>query len=217
MTGKKMIFGIIGFTVILVMGGILLGPIMSRVEQSKYDVVKSFENIEIREYAPMIVAEVNVSGTREQSINEGFRMIADYIFGNNESAEKVAMTAPVLQQTSQKIEMTAPVLQQSTGDSWSVRFVMPAKYTLETLPKPKNPKVLIHQLSGKKFAAIRFSGSPDEKDLENYTATLQEFMKLNNITGISSPTYAFFNPPWTLPILRRNEVMIEIKDQSYDR
>ena len=212
MIGKKMIFGIIGVTVALITGVALIGPIMSRVEQSKYDVVKSFGDIEIRHYVPMIIAEVSISGTREQSINEGFRLIADYIFGNNLPAKKIAMTAPVLQQTSQKIAMTAPVMQQSTGDLWSIRFVMPANYTLETLPKPNNQKVLIHQLPAKQFIAIRFSGSAGNKDLEDYTEKLNGFIKSNNIVARSSPTYAFFNPPWTLPFLRRNEVMIEIEN-----
>jgi hypothetical protein len=183
---------------------------VSNVEQAKYDVVESHGAIEIRDYAPMIVAEASVPGDRETAIGDGFRMIADYIFGNNVSSQKVAMTAPVTQQTSEKIAMTAPVTQQGGEGVWQVRFVMPSSYTMQTLPKPNNEVVILKEIAGKRFAVIRFSGRPKQDDLDNRTNELEAFIEDKKLQAISKPTYAFFNPPWTLPFLRRNEVMIEI-------
>jgi hypothetical protein len=107
---------------VVLIGAALWGPIVSNVEQPKYTIVASSGNIEIRDYAPMIVAETQVTGERDEAINRGFRIIADYIFGNNAVAQKVPMTAPVTQQRSEKIAMTALVTQQGDGNTWRVRF-----------------------------------------------------------------------------------------------
>lgn len=199
----------------LILGAVLVGAaaagsIMSDVEQANYQIVEKHDTIELRDYAPMIVAEAQVTGDRKQAINQGFEIIADYIFGNNTTNAKVSMTAPVLQQSSEKIAMTAPVLQQPAGDRWIVRFVMPANYTMETLPKPNNDAVTLKEIPGKRFAAIRFSGLADEQSLKQQTARLLDFLQANQLRPLTQPSYAFFNPPWTLPPLRRNEVMVEI-------
>src|SRR6476620_10801641 len=109
------------FVGVLLLGAVLWGPIVSNVEQPKYSVVASEKDIEIRNYAPVIVAETEVAGERDKAISEGFRTIANYISGNNLSSQKVAMTAPVTQQASEKIAMTAPVTQQGIGNIWQVR------------------------------------------------------------------------------------------------
>ena len=124
---------IVGIVAVLLLGAALWGPIVSNVEQPKYQVVESSNNIEIRDYAPMIVAEVYMPGERRDAIGKGFRIIADYIFGNNTTAQKLPMTAPVTQQDSEKIAMTAPVTQQGDGNTWRVRFIMPSSYTMEAL------------------------------------------------------------------------------------
>jgi hypothetical protein len=204
------------------MGWIILGIVMvgaaiggtvvsSQVEHAKYDVVSSAGNIEIRDYAPHIVAEVTVSGARQVAINQGFRLIADYIFGGNTASSKVAMTAPVIQQPSEKIAMTAPVVQQGSGNEWNVRFIMPANYTLATLPKPNNTDVTLYEVASKRFAAIRFSGMAGEETLREKTQALHAFIADKKLKILSTPTLAFYNPPWTLPFLRRNEVLIEIE------
>jgi effector-binding domain-containing protein len=199
----------------IIAGGVVIsaaawGPIVSNVEQAKYTVVETSGKIEIRDYASMIVAEAEVSGERKEAISQGFRIIADYIFGNNISAQKVAMTAPVIQQPSEKIAMTAPVTQQGDGNSWKVRFVMPANYTMETLPKPNKSEVVLKEIPAKRFATIRFSGIADKDSLKEHTDTLTRFIEGKKLKALSEPTYAFFNPPWTLPFMRRNEVMVEI-------
>ena len=205
---KKTIIWLLAGTVIL--AAVLWGPIMSNVEQARYDVFETHGTIEIRDYAPMIVAEVSVPGDREKAISDGFRLIADYIFGNNISSEKVAMTAPVIQQPGEKIAMTAPVIQQGSKGLWVVRFVMPSDYTMQTLPKPNNSEVILREIAGKRFAVIRFSGLARARSLAAHTKELEAFILENNLQAASEPVYAFFNPPWTLPFLRRNEVMIEV-------
>jgi len=195
---------------VLAVGAAAWGPIVSNVEQAKYEVVKSQGAIEIRDYTPMIVAEAEVSGERKKAINQGFRIIADYIFGNNSPKQKVAMTTPVIQQATEKISMTTPVTQEGAGNSWKVRFMMPANYTIDTLPKPNNDAVKLEKVPSKRFAVIRFSGIASEDNLKKYTDELNAFIKDKNLNAISQATYAFFNPPWTLPFLRRNEVMVEI-------
>ena len=120
------------------------------------------------------------------------------------------MTAPVTQQASEKIAMTAPVTQQGAGNAWQVRFIMPASYTMESLPRPKDPKVQLRQIDSRRFAVIRFSGMAGEASLQRQTALLTQFIAARKLTAVSAPSYAFYNPPWTLPFLRRNEVMIEV-------
>jgi hypothetical protein len=205
---KRPIIWLLAGTVVL--AALLWGPIMSNVEQARYDVFETHGAIEIRDYAPMIVAEVSVPGDREKAISDGFRLIADFIFGNNISSKEVAMTAPVTQQPSEKIAMTAPVIQQGGEGLWVVRFVMPSAYTMQTLPKPNNSEVILKEIAGKRFAVIRFSGLARNNSLAAHTKELEAFIMENKLQTASEPTYAFFNPPWTLPFLRRNEVMIEI-------
>jgi effector-binding domain-containing protein len=199
------------FAVIIILAALLAGPIMSNVEQAKYDVIETHGAIELRDYDPMIVAIVSVPGDRKKAIGDGFQLIADYIFGNNISSRKVPMTAPVIQQPTEKIAMTAPVTHQAGEELWDVQFVMPYDYTMQTLPKPNNPDIYLKRISGKRFAVIRFSGLARANSLAAHSKELETFILENNLETISEPVYAFFNPPWTLPLLRRNEVMLEIK------
>ena len=189
----------------------LSGTIMSQVEQPKYTVLESQGEIEVRQYAPMIVAEVEVRGERMKALNQGFRLIADYIFGNNLSSKKVAMTAPVTQELGEKIAMTAPVTQHGTGNSWKVRFVMPEDYTLDTLPKPKNKDVRLISIPAKKVVVIRFSGYNTDKNINTHREALMKYIEDQHLSVVGQPTTAFYNPPWTLPFLRRNEIMVELQ------
>ena len=184
---------------------------MSQVAQPKFKTISAQGKFEIREYAPMIVAEVEVSGEREKAINDGFRLIAGYIFGGNVATNKIAMTAPVIQQRSEKISMTAPVTQQASGDVWKVRFVMPDSYSLDTLPKPNNARVKLIPVPAKRFVVIRFSGSQTDRNMKPHEQKLLDYVRENNLTTVGEPVFAFYNPPWTLPFLKHNEVMIELK------
>lgn len=189
-----------------------VGPIMSNVETPDYQVIQSQGAIEIRQYKPMIIAEVEIDGKRKDAIGNGFHLLADYIFGNNIANQNIAMTAPVQQQESTKIAMTAPVQQQSMGDYWQVSFVMPSKYTIDTLPKPVNKMVIIKEVPTKTFAVITFSGTNSDANIQKHEKTLLEYIDTSGYSIISTPKYAFYNPPWTLPPMRRNEVMVEVQE-----
>lgn len=208
---KKTIWIIIGLIILLIAAFALSGSIMSQVDEPEYKVLESSGDIEVRQYEPTIVAQVLVEGARKEAISKGFRMLADFIFGNNKDDKEIAMTAPVTQQEGKKIAMTAPVTQQKGEDKyWRVRFVMPVEYTLETLPKPIDEKIEILSIPGQTFAVIRFSGSSTEENLKEHLQDLQTYLAQNKLEPIGDPIYAFYNPPWTLPFLRRNEIMIEL-------
>jgi hypothetical protein len=213
MTRRRKII-VVSVIVLITIGLASWGPIMSNVEKPDYGVTLSKNNIEIREYKPMITASVRVSGERKEAIRKGFRLVADYIFGNNAISTKIAMTAPVEQRESQKIAMTAPVQQQLDGQSWEISFVMPKEYSINTLPTPKNSEVTLAEIASKQFVVIKFSGRNTDSNIEDYTNQLEKFAADNSIQTIGSPKYAFYNPPWTLPFLRRNEVMLELAPSS---
>ncbi|MEZ5854462.1 MAG: heme-binding protein [Hyphomicrobiaceae bacterium] len=183
---------------------------MSQVEQSDYQVIKTAGAIEVRKYDPMIAAEAEVKGERQAAISEGFRLIAAYIFGENKPNAKIAMTAPVQQQSKQKIAMTAPVTQQSSNGVWSVRFIMPKKWSLETLPAPTDNRVKLIPIPAKRMVAITFSGTANDDLLASKTQELKKFVADQKLAVTGEPLLAFYNPPWTLPFLRRNEVMLEL-------
>lgn len=195
-------------------GAVAWSAMANNVETPDYVVSSKQGDLEIRDYGPNIVAEATVEGERDKAIQRGFSIIADYIFGNNLSSAKVAMTAPVLQQSSEKIAMTAPVTQQAQGQSWNVRFVMPSKYTIETLPKPVNPQVALIEVPAKRLAVIRFSGSANRGSLDEQEGRLRTFLAERGLEAINTPQYAFYDAPWTLPFMRRNEIMIEIADKE---
>ncbi len=169
---------------------------MSRVETPAYEVISSQGKIEIRQFGPMFVAEVQVQGERADAISKGFPLLADYIFGNST--------------TRQNIAMTAPIQQQSTKDSWLVNFIMPSEYSIESLPKPKNDRVALKKIPPQQFIVITFSGTSFDENLREHEEELIELIKSKNISVTGTSKYAFYNPPWTPPLMRCNEVMIEI-------
>ncbi|PKO47417.1 MAG: heme-binding protein [Betaproteobacteria bacterium HGW-Betaproteobacteria-22] len=188
------------------------------IEEPKYTVLENFGAIELRAYAPRVVAETLVDGSLDNASSVGFKRIADYIFGNNTahngSNEKISMTAPVTtapsadKRASQKISMTTPVSIQETTGQWRMYFVMPSQYTLNTLPTPNNPAVSLRELPPSRMAVLRFSGLAGEEKTAKKIAELLAWLKSKDITPISEPELARYNPPWTLPFLRRNEVMV---------
>jgi hypothetical protein len=182
-------------------------------EEPSYTVLEQSGDFELRAYNPMIVAETQVSGPMDDASGAGFRLIADYIFGNNTSRtggnKVISMTAPVtMEPESEKISMTAPVSMEQTGEQWRVHFVMPSQYTLDTLPRPNNPAVSLREVPASNYAVIRFSGLVGEKKRAAKTAELMTWLDSKGITPIGQPELARYNPPWTLPFLRRNEVMV---------
>ena len=210
MTLPRTLFWIAGGAAAAVVAGIAAGPVLSRVEQPDYKVEKQDGSIEIRSYGPMIAAEAVVQGERKSAINEGFRLIAGYIFGKNEPQAKIDMTAPVEQQKSQKIAMTAPVTQQGVENSWTVRFIMPKSWTMQTLPAPSDPRVKLEPLPARRFLVVTFSGLARDEAIKSRTAELRQYATSHTLATVGEPVLAFYNPPWTLPMLRRNEIMLEL-------
>lgn len=189
------------------------GPIMSRVEQPRYDVIERAGAIEIRTYAPVISAATSVHGERKAAIQEGFRRIAAYIFGANKPRAKIAMTSPVMQESNQKIAMTAPVTQQaSTNQGWTVSFIMPAEWTLQMLPEPDDARVKLVAIPMRKMLAITFSGTATDALIDAKTRELRDFANRRGLAITGEPMCAFYNPPWTVPLLRRNEVLFTLND-----
>ena len=184
------------------------------IEEPKYRVIENSGAFELRVYDPKIIAEVEVSSTQKEASNKGFKLIAGFIFGDNTSRqgnnEKISTTAPVtIQPKSEKISMTAPVNMKQTGDKWLMHFVMPSQYTLKTLPKPNNPAVTIRQVNGNKYAVNRFSGFAGKEKVKKKTVELKKWLESKNIKPLGDVELARYNPPWTLPFMRRNEVMIK--------
>lgn len=207
---KKKWLWILVFMGMIFIAGLMIGPVMSDVETPSYRIVQTQKDIEIRHYEPMIVANVKVTGDRENTLRKGFQLLADYIFGNNTVVQEISMTAPVQQQKYKKISMTAPVQQQAMDTSWEVSFVMPSGYNMVTLPRPNNDSVVIEEIPSEKFVVIIFSGVSSNKNVEKYERKLMSYVVRNNILVIGTPKYAFYNPPWTLPQMRRNEIMMKI-------
>ncbi len=206
---KRLILGLF----LLLLSGLFTGTAMA-IEEPKYRVIEQSGAFELRVYDPKIIAEVEVSGTQKEASRAGFKLIAGYIFGGNTSRkggnEEISMTAPVtMQPESEKINMTAPVNMKQTGDKWRMHFVMPSEYTLATLPKPNNLAVTIRQVDGSKYAVIRFSGFAGKAKVEKKTTELKKWLESKNIKPIDEPELARYNPPWTLPFMRRNEVMMK--------
>ncbi len=180
------------------------------VERPSYSVEMSMPPYEIRDYAPTLVALVHVGGDRSDAVSAGFRILANYIFGNNRTAGKIAMTAPVTQSPGHAIAMTAPVQQQSTQGGWEVRFTMPAAYTMTTLPMPNDARVQIVQVPKQRMAVVKFSGFWSDANLQSHAAQLLEWLKSRHFTALSAPAYAYYDPPWTPWFLRTIEVLVEI-------
>jgi hypothetical protein len=158
----------------------VFGGYVSKYEEPKYKVLQSHHNFEVRQYGPKIVAETIVSGKRNRAINDGFSILADYIFGNNTPNARIAMTTPVLRsQQREKIAMTAPVLQTANRTAWTVQFIMPSQYTLATLPQPNNPSITIKEVPSSSIGAIRFSGSAETETLRKKEVELRTY--LNNL------------------------------------
>lgn len=187
------------------------GPAMA-IEEPKYSVVDNDPPFELRAYEPLILAEVKVSGDMDLASSQGFRLIAAYIFGKNRINEKISMTAPVgFEEKSTTIAMTAPVGIESNQTISTVSFVMPSQYTLASLPKPLDERVQLREVSATQKAVIIFSGFYNEEKVKEKTIELERWIQTKNLQVAGPPNFARYNPPWTLPFLRRNEVMIEVR------
>ncbi len=200
------------------------------IEEPSHRIVQTYPEFELRRYAPYLVAETVVDAGFDKAGNRAFGILANYIFGKNRGEQKIEMTAPVSQQPAsgdpprgQKIEMTAPVTQRPAGGASAtatdaerqvVSFVMPQRFTLETLPEPLDPRVALRQEPERLMAARRYSGAWTKENYRREERTLLEAVRQRGYEPIGAPVYARYNSPFSLWFLRRNEVMVEVRERD---
>ena len=212
------------FTAVALLMGFLWLESAMAIEEPHYDVIVSHSPFEVRHYTPTLIAQTVVDGDMDTASSKGFRLIADFIFGNNlavgsDQAAKIAMTAPVtVEPQSSKIAMTAPVTvePQSSDTSvaganqWRIHFVMPSQYTLANIPKPKNSAVTLHELPRKYMVVHRYSGFNTQARVQEKTDDALAWAKQQSLKVVGTPQLSRYDPPWTLPMFRRNEIMVEV-------
>jgi SOUL heme-binding protein len=198
---------------VLAVGGIRVGT-----EEPKYTRHPLTATVEIRRYGPRIAAETTVDADENRARDVGFRRLAGYIFGGNRRDQRISMTAPVGQRSrrgGEQIAMTAPVVQATgTESGWAIRFFMPAKWTMETLPAPKDDQVRLVTVPPATVAVLRFSGDRSPKAVASRTDELVKILRDKGIKATGEAEAWFYDPPWTLPMRRRNEIAIAIDPVS---
>lgn len=192
--------------------------VRSGTEEPAFTEVERVGAVEIRTYGERIAAQTVVSGTSEAARNQGFQRLAGYIFGGNTARSSIAMTAPVAQAESggsRSIAMTAPVAQvPADGNRWTIQFFMPAEYSLATLPIPRDPSVVLTAVPAETYAVLRFSGLGSARTVAEKQAELEAALTGSQWVSAGDPVVWFYDPPWTLPPLRRNEVAVRVSRQT---
>jgi hypothetical protein len=185
---------------------------LSAIEEAEYRVIKKSGDIEVRDYSPSIVAETLVKDDFEDAGSRAFRKLFKYISGENATQDEIAMTSPVAQEKrSEKIAMTSPVGQRSTEEGWAVSFMMPASYTMQTIPSPTDPQVEIREIPAYRAAVIQYSGRWTEKNYREHLALLQEWLVDSEMKSIGEPVWARYDPPFKPWFMRRNEILIPVQ------
>lgn len=191
---------------VLLLTGLLLSGMSMAIEEPDFTRELKSGDFELRHYQKMIVAETRVSGNMDKASSRGFRKLAGYIFGDNTdasgSSEKISMTAPVILEANEQ-ELTK-------DNSYWIRFVMPKDYVIDALPSPKNADVVLREVPSRKYAVIRFSGLAAEEKVSQKVEALREWMNEQKLDAQGEPILARYNPPWTLPFMRRNEILIPL-------
>lgn len=215
--GRKLLLGTLALGAALAVALPASASARNRVEQPKYQVVAEHGSFEVRSYEPRLVAEVRVQAkTAELATNAGFRVLASFIFGNNEARGEIAMTSPVGR--SQSIDMTAPVGRKTDIDgSWTISFTMPSRWTLETLPKPKDPRVKIRQIPARRYAVRSFSGSPGPEKVDARETELRDWAREAGYRPTGEPAaYNRYDPPWVPAFARHNEIWLPLEGPEGD-
>jgi hypothetical protein len=183
-------------------------------EEPTYTVVERVGPVEIRRYGPRIAAETTIDADEDEARNIGFRRLAHYIFGGNRTRAEIAMTAPVHQNRAQneKIAMTAPVAQSVDGRESVIRFYMPSKYTLDSLPEPDNDRVVLVPVPSETVAVLRYTGDRSPEAVSSKRAELLAALDGSTYTTVGEPFSWFYDPPFTLPFRRRNEIGVRVSD-----
>jgi effector-binding domain-containing protein len=192
---------------------IFYNPVMA-TEEPDFKIISEEGDFQIREYDPKIISQVEVVGDFEEASSKGFKLLADYIFGNNlldGVSKKISMTTPVeMSPLADNLLMTSSIMDNQINNKWSINFVMPQEYSLDTLPKPNNSQVKIIKVPKEKYAVIVFSGLVRESSYAEKVKLLSNYLEENGLKQQSAIKIARYNPPWTLPFFRRNELMVRI-------
>jgi hypothetical protein len=199
---------------ILLILTLALMPLTSRaIEEPGYEVIKTFDNVEVRKYAPYVVAEVIVQTSASEAGSAAFPILAGYIFGKNKGEKKFAMTAPVTQSAEpMKMAMTAPVTQSAAANGYRVQFVLPKTVTLAMAPEPLDARVQLREVPSATWAVIRYSGLWTEA---NYNEHLEKLRAITVAAGIATqgePVLSRYNGPMTPWFMRRNEVWLAVQN-----
>ena len=182
------------------------------IEEPRYVVVSEQKVFEIRDYPAYLVAEVTLQGSADDTGNEGFRILFRYITGKNQAQRKIEMTAPVSQQAAGlEIPMTAPVARRGGEGRYSLQFTMPAGWTLETLPKPEDPRVRLREIPAARYAVIRFSGLWTARNYDKNLIKLRRAAEHAKLEVVGEPVYSRYDPPFMPFFLRRNEIWLPIR------
>lgn len=181
--------------------------VRSGTEEPRFEALGSEAGLEIRRYAPRLAAETTVAGDEEAARSEGFSRLARYIFGGNQGSARIAMTAPVAQD-SMRIAMTAPVAQAATAEGYRIRFFLPA--TLRDPPAPLDARVSIVEVPAETVAVLRFTGVPSPVAVAEARARLEAALPATRWAAAGEVVGWFYDPPWTIPALRRNEVAVPV-------
>ncbi len=180
-------------------------------EEPAYVVTQKIGDVEVRQYAPYVVAEVLVSGSAAEAGNNAFPILAGYIFGKNRGERKIAMTAPVTQTAAPvKLEMTAPVTQSAASGGYLVQFVLPKSVTLATAPEPIDQRVTLREVQSSRVAVIRYSGLWSDANYNKHLTELEQTLRVARVNWTGEPTYSRYNPPFTPWFLRRNEIWLRL-------
>ncbi|MCP4927168.1 MAG: heme-binding protein [Gammaproteobacteria bacterium] len=187
------------------------------LEKPEYTVLSRHGDIEYRQYEPYLVAEtvIEKAANPREAGKEGFYRLLRYITGGNQSQTRIPAAAPAEMiptndSSSKEISMPLPVQQYDLMDSWCVTFMIPSQYSLDTVPVPTDPRVRVREVPGRLMAALRYSGRWTERNFINKKSLLLGAIEAESVTSIGNVRFAFYNPPYTFPFMRRNEVMVEV-------
>ena len=179
------------------------------IDEPQYKVVRAYEVFEVRRYEPYLVAETVVNAAADDAGNQGFRILAGYIFGQNKGARRIEMTAPVAQAPT-RIAMTAPVAQSPGSGGYVIQFAMPREWTLETLPEPNDARVQLRAVPPRTVAVLRYTGTWSQDRYDTHLQTLKTDLARDGLQWHGEPVWARYDPPWMPWFLRRNEIWLDL-------
>ncbi len=201
----------------LLLGACTVFGVRSGTPQPGFTVIGRIGALELRQYGPRLAAETTVAGGEIDARSAGFRRLAAYIFGANTKAgggsSTIAMTAPVEQDRAgggTKVAMTAPVAQEAASSGWTIRFFLPAGLTLATAPRPRDRTIHLVEVPAATMAVLRFSGVPGAHSVAVHSQRLLATLAGSPWQPHGKVVAWFYDPPWTLPWLRRNEVAVTV-------